>query len=174
MKRVYQAISEVAADMSRYGIGKRQQNKAQGFRFRGIDDVYNALSGSLVAHGLVMLPRVLSRSISERQGRSGGAIFSVAVEVAYDLIAVEDASTHTVVIVGEAMDAGDKATSKALSMAYKYAALQTFCIPIEGEPDADAESWQVKGQPGGEQESTDRASFERAMAEAEYHMRSTK
>jgi hypothetical protein len=36
------------------------------------------------------------------------------------------------------MDSGDKATNKAMSAAYKYAALQTFCIPTEGDNDADA------------------------------------
>src|SRR3546814_11002068 len=32
----------------------------------------------------------------------------------------------------------DKATNKAMSAAYKYAAFMTFAIPVEGEEDADA------------------------------------
>jgi hypothetical protein len=36
------------------------------------------------------------------------------------------------------MDMADKATNKAMSAAYKYACLQAFCIPTEGDNDADA------------------------------------
>jgi hypothetical protein len=41
------------------------------------------------------------------------------------------------------MDSADKATNKAMSAAYKYACLQTFCIPTEGDNDADATTHQV-------------------------------
>ncbi len=50
---------------------------------------------------------------------------------------------HTVRTFGEAMDRGDKATNKAMSAAYKYAAFQTFAIPTEGDNDADASSHEV-------------------------------
>jgi hypothetical protein len=36
------------------------------------------------------------------------------------------------------MDSADKATNKAMSAAYKYAAFQAFAIPTEGDNDADA------------------------------------
>lgn len=49
-----------------------------------------------------------------------------------------DGSRHTVSTFGEAMDSADKATNKAMSAAYKYMAMQTFCIPTEGDNDADA------------------------------------
>ena len=38
---------------------------------------------------------------------------------------------------GEAMDSADKSTNKAMSAAYKYMCLQVFCIPTEGDNDAD-------------------------------------
>ena len=37
------------------------------------------------------------------------------------------------------MDSGDKATNKAMSIAYKYACFQVFCIPTEEMMDPDAE-----------------------------------
>lgn len=56
-----------------------------------------------------------------------------------------DGSIHTVTTYGEAMDSGDKATNKAMSIAYKYAAFQAFCIPTEETAiDADAETHQVQ------------------------------
>ncbi|SPW12874.1 Uncharacterised protein [Cronobacter sakazakii] len=55
-------------------------------------------------------------------------------------MSTKDGSVHTVVTYGEAMDSGDKATNKAMSIAYKYAAFQAFCIPTEETAiDADAE-----------------------------------
>lgn len=36
------------------------------------------------------------------------------------------------------MDTADKSTNKAMSAAYKYLCLQLFCIPTEGDNDADA------------------------------------
>jgi hypothetical protein len=44
------------------------------------------------------------------------------------------------------MDSGDKATNKAMSAAYKYAAMQAFCIPTEGDNDADAQTHEVKAK----------------------------
>ena len=41
------------------------------------------------------------------------------------------------------MDSADKATNKAMSATYKYAAFQTFCIPTKGDNDADATTHDV-------------------------------
>ena len=54
-----------------------------------------------------------------------------------DFVAIEDGSKHTVKTYGEAMDSGDKATNKAMSAAYKYAAFQAFAIPTEGNNSED-------------------------------------
>jgi hypothetical protein len=135
---VYAAIAAVMRDMSREGISKNRRNEQQGFRFRGIDDVQNALSRPLADNALCILPRVVSRTVSERTNAKGTALFYVVLEVEYDIVSAVDGSTHTVRVVGEAMDSGDKATNKAMSAAYKYMALQVFCIPTEGDNDADA------------------------------------
>ena len=41
------------------------------------------------------------------------------------------------------MDSADKATNKAMSAAYKYAAFQAFAIPTQGDNDADATTHEV-------------------------------
>lgn len=137
--KVYSAIAAVAKAMSHDGIGKDRKNTMQGYNFRGIDDVLNALSSALTQAGLVILPRVTARECVERTTAKGGAIFYVTVNVDFDLVAVEDGSKHTVTTYGEAMDSADKATNKAMSAAYKYLALLTFCIPTEATPDTDAD-----------------------------------
>jgi hypothetical protein len=141
--KVYQAISNVMSDLAKNGIGKDRKNQQQGYAFRGIDDVYNSLSSIMSNHGLVVLPRVNGRECVERQTKNGGTLFYVTVDVEYDFVCAEDGSKHTVRTFGEAMDSADKATNKAMSAAYKYAAIQAFCIPTEGDNDADATTHQV-------------------------------
>lgn len=142
--KVYAAINAVMAGLAEKGIAKSRENtQGQGFKFRGIDDVLNTLSGLLVEHKLVMLPRVLNRDGEVRQSGNGKPIFVAFCEVEYDLVSVEDGSTHVIRTVGEAMDMSDKASNKAMSAAYKYAAIQAFCIPTEGDNDADAHTHDV-------------------------------
>lgn len=145
--KVYLAISEVAAKLAKSGISKDRKNDQQGYKFRGIDDVYNALAPFLAEHKLCILPTVLARECVERTTAKGTALFYVTVRVRFDVVSAEDGSKHEVVTYGEAMDTGDKATNKAMSAAYKYAAMQTFCIPTEGDNDADATTHEVKAQP---------------------------
>lgn len=144
-KKVYAAISAVAKEMASTGISKDRFNKVQGFNFRGIDQVYNALAPALVTHGLVILPRLTERTCTERINKNGTALFYVVVKAEFDFVSTEDGSIHTVTTYGEAMDSGDKATNKAMSIAYKYAAFQAFCIPTEETAiDADAEVHHVQ------------------------------
>ncbi|WP_319730469.1 ERF family protein [Cronobacter malonaticus] len=139
-KLVYQAISAVAKEMATTGISKDRTNTQQNFKFRGIDQVYNALAPALVNHGLLILPRITERAVTERTTPKGTVLFYVVVKAEFDFVSTKDGSVHTVVTYGEAMDSGDKATNKAMSIAYKYAAFQAFCIPTEETAiDADAE-----------------------------------
>ncbi|ELY2747579.1 ERF family protein [Cronobacter sakazakii] len=139
-KLVYQAISAVAKEMAATGISKDRTNTQQNFKFRGIDQVYNALAPALVNHGLLILPRITERTVTERTTPKGTVLFYVVVKAEFDFVSTKDGSVHTVVTYGEAMDSGDKATNKAMSIAYKYAAFQAFCIPTEETAiDADAE-----------------------------------
>ena len=142
---VYKAISAVQEELAQIGISKSSKNQQQGFMFRGIDAVYNTLSPLLAKHKLVILPRCLKRESTERTTAKGGVLFYVTVQAEFDFVSAVDASKHTVSMFGEAMDSGDKATNKAMSIAYKYAAFQAFCIPTEETAqDADAEVHQVQ------------------------------
>jgi len=140
---VYQKIAAITAELSKIGISKDSKNQSQGYAFRGIDAVYGALSPLLAKHGLCILPRVKDRQVIERQNRQGTALFYVTLTVEFDFVAADDGSKHTVITVGEAMDSGDKASNKAMSAAYKYAAFQAFCIPTEGDNDADSTTHEV-------------------------------
>ncbi|MGX8939305.1 ERF family protein [Symbiopectobacterium sp. Eva_TO] len=140
-KKVYAAISAVAAELAERGISKEKKQGSQvTYAFRGIDDVYNALAPALVRNKLLILPRCTERTSCERTSKNGGALFYITVRAEFDFVSTEDGSIHTVVTYGEAMDTSDKATNKAMSIAYKYAAFQAFCIPTEEtaiDPDAE-------------------------------------
>lgn len=145
---VYKAINKVQADLAKAGISKGRRNtQGNGYNFRGIDDIYNVVSPLLAEHGLCILPRVISRECVERQSKAGGALFYTSVEVEFDFVCAEDGSMHTVKTFGEAMDSSDKSTNKAMSAAYKYACLQAFAIPTEGDNDADAQTHEVAAKP---------------------------
>jgi len=138
---VYAKIAAVQAHLAKEGIAKSRKNQTPGaqYNFRGIDDVYNTLSGLMAEHGLCILPRIVGHSLVERgKTKNGNAIFSAVVEAEFHFVSADDGSKHVVRTYGEAMDSSDKATNKAMSAAYKYMALMTFAIPTEGDNDADA------------------------------------
>jgi len=137
---VYIAINAVTAAMAKEGLGKDRKNEQQGYKFRGIDDVYNALAGVLAREKLCILPRVVDRQSLERPTKTGGVSTYTILIVDFDLVSAVDGSHHTIRTVGEAMDTADKSSNKAQSAAMKYACLMAFQIPTEGDNDADAKT----------------------------------
>lgn len=138
------AMNEVTAHFAGEGVKKGRTNQQQGYNFRGIDEILNALARTLADNRLVIIPHVRSRELTERVAKNGGALFDVVVSVDYTFISAVDGTRETIgPFEGEAMDSADKATNKAMSAAYKYMAIQTFCIPTEGDNDADATTHEV-------------------------------
>lgn len=130
----------MAAKMAKLGIAKDRQGDGIRYKYRGIDDVINALAPLYAENGLIVLPSVADRTCDERQNKSGAPLFYVTVKTSFRIVCVEDDSEVSVgPFYGEAMDSSDKATNKAMSAAYKYFAFQTFAIPTEAD-DADSET----------------------------------
>ena len=146
-KKIYESINKIQAALAKTGISKDRKNQQQGYAFRGIDDVYSALAPLLAEYSVCIFPRVTERNCVERQTRNGGVLFYTTIRAEFDFVSSLDGSSHTCVTYGEAMDSADKATNKAMSAAYKYACLQTFCIPTEGDNDADATTHDVSKYP---------------------------
>ena len=140
---IYLAINKVQSDLAKEGITKDRRNQAQGYSFRGIDDCYNTIAPLLAKHGLCILPRVLDRQVREVTNQKGTVLFYTSVHVEYDFVCAADGSKHTISMYGEAMDSGDKSTNKAMSAAYKYAVMQAFSIPTEGDNDAEGQTHEV-------------------------------
>ncbi|MBP5291067.1 MAG: ERF family protein [Lachnospiraceae bacterium] len=147
---IFETIAAVMADIG--AVGKTSKNTTQGFMFRGIDAVMNAINPALIKHKCFVVPEILEQSREERtsvkkdnygKDKTSTLIYSIC-RVKYTFYA-EDGSNISAIVVGEGMDSGDKATNKAMSVAFKYACFQVFCIPTEEmkEDDPDKESHEV-------------------------------
>lgn len=141
---IYQAIPKCMKEIG--SVGKNSVNKTQGFKYRGIDDVMNAINPSLEKNHVFVVPEVLEQKREERTTAKGGLLIYSICRIKFTFYA-EDGSSITAVTIGEGMDSGDKATNKAMAIAFKYACFQVFCIPTEemAEPakmdDPDAECY---------------------------------
>lgn len=136
-QKIYSAITAVMKKIT--AISKDRKNQQQNFSYRGIDDVMNELHPVLAEVGVFIVPEVLSDERTERPTKSGSVLFHSKQMIRFNFIA-EDGSAISATVIGEGMDSGDKASNKALSVGYKYACLQVFCIPTEDEKDPDATS----------------------------------
>lgn len=137
--KIYQAMANVMASIS--PIGKDKHNHQGGFKFRGIDDVYNSLHRAMADEGIFCTMEVIDHRSEPRQFKNSSG-FQVYTTVKYSFHAVDGSSVSSVV-VGEAMDSGDKATNKTYAIAHKYALLQAFLIPTEDMQDPDGEQYQL-------------------------------
>lgn len=140
-KKIYQAINSIMKEIG--AIGKNQKNQQQNFMFRGIDAVMNAISPALIKYKVFVVPEVLEQIREERQTKTGSNLIYSVCKMKYTFYA-EDGSFVEAVVVGEGMDSGDKATNKAMSIAFKYACFQVFCIPTEEMKDPDEECHEVE------------------------------
>lgn len=138
---IFESISAVMADIG--AVGKHSKNQQQGFMFRGIDAVMNALAPALIKHKVFVVPEILEQTREERTNAKGTTLIYSICKIKYTFYA-EDGSNVSAIVIGEGMDTGDKATNKAMSIAFKYACFQVFCIPTEEMVDPDAECHEVK------------------------------
>jgi hypothetical protein len=133
-KNVYEAWAAVMADVQ--AIGKNSINQSQNFSFRGVDDVMNAVGPAMREHGVMTIPHdpVVEHSDAGRS-RSGNTMHRVTVVGRWSVASVTG-DAFEMSAPGEALDAQDKATAKAMSVAFRTALLQALCIPTN-EPDPD-------------------------------------
>ena len=147
MQNIYQSISAIIDDIG--AVGKDRVNNGQGWKFRGIDDVMNAIHPLFAKHKVFVVPQVLEQTREERTSKNGGCTLYSICRIKYTFYA-EDGSFVEATTVGEGMDYGDKATNKAMAIAFKYALFQTFCIPTEDMTDPDEDCYEVKSKATGE------------------------
>jgi hypothetical protein len=132
-------LAAVMADVQ--SVAKNDKNTHQNFNFRGIDAVLNAVGPVLRQHKVVVMPTVKDyRFETVEVGQKRSLMGHVIVQVDYTFYG--PSGDHlTCSVYGEAMDSGDKAMPKAMSVAFRTALLQALALPTD-EPDPDASSYQ--------------------------------
>lgn len=136
---VVQLLNKVMNDVG--AISKSDRNQSQGFNFRGIDAVVNAVSPALQKHGIIVVPTVEHSEYQTVEiGKNRTAMGHCRVKVSYSFIGPNGDAVKATVIA-EAMDSGDKASAKAMSVAFRTALLQSLCLPTD-EIDPDASSYE--------------------------------
>lgn len=144
--KIYSSIISVMEDLDAIGKDKRTSQ----YQYRGVDDVMNALNPALKKHGVFIAPEVLEQTREDRQTTKGSSLVYSILKIRFRFYA-DDGSYIDAVTIGEGMDYGDKASNKAMSVAFKYACFQVFCIPTKELVDPDGEipdpNWRAGGNP---------------------------
>lgn len=137
MTTVHAAWSAVMAEVQAIGKGEKVTQGPARFNFRGIDTVMNAVGPALRTHGVTVVPTADHIELERYQTAKGGQMQGAIVRMQYTVLG-PDGDSFTGAAYGQAADAGDKAVSKAQSVAYRTFLLQALTVPTD-EPDPDYE-----------------------------------
>lgn len=140
---IYESIAAIQADVD--FIGKDKQTTGQtSYKYRGVDQVLNTLHPLFAKHKVFAVPEVLEVLNREwKTTKTGNSVVYQTAKVKYTFYA-EDGSSVSATVLGEAMDSGDKASNKCMSVAFKYACFQILSIPTEetaADPDDETEAF---------------------------------
>ncbi len=147
--KVFGQVLDVMRMVTELGKDSRVSGSGGNYKYRSIDAAMDAVGTAMRQVGVILSTKVLDVvpttnvlrekvKIQNQPDEYRDRIWTtVRAHVAYTFVSPNDGSTHTVEMVGEGRDLGDKATSKAVAMAFKYALLHGLCIPIEGLPESD-------------------------------------
>lgn len=142
---VHTAWAAVMADVRAVGKNDAVTSGPARFNFRGIDGVLNAVGPVLRKHGVYVTPIGVDINATEHNPtKSGGIMKNVTVTITWRVTGPAGDS-FTGVSLGEGADAGDKAISKAHSVAFRTFLIQTLALPTD-EPDPDATTYERAGQ----------------------------
>lgn len=160
---VHEAWNKVMRDVQH--VSKDSRNSQQGFNFRGIDAVMNAVGPVLREHGVIVVPDVYDIDSERYTTKSGGQMVSRVVKMQYTVYGPAG-DNFSGVVYGEAADSGDKGTTKAESVALRTFLLQALMLPTD-EPDPDASSHEraAAPAPAGNASSQEARDKLRALAE---------
>lgn len=133
-------LARVSRDVGAVRKTQTAPGNIGGFQFRGVDAVVNAVHPHLTAAGVVLLPEVLEHVRESVPRKGGGVMMNVTVRVRFTFHGPAGDSL-SLVTLGEAADAGDKASSKAQSVALRVALLQALLLPTD-DPDPDTQGYE--------------------------------
>lgn len=135
---VIEAWNRVMRDVA--SIKKSNQYVAPGTRYayRGYDLVVNAVGPALRRHGVMVIPQVVKTTHRDVMSSRNNKMRECTVEVTYIIYGPKGDSLPGG-SAGEAMDTGDKGTTKAMTIAWRNFIIAALALPTE-DPRLDAEA----------------------------------
>jgi hypothetical protein len=126
-KNVAAALVAITDDLP--GIEKKKHGGGVPYAFRGIEDITKALQPLLVKHGIVITPAASVVSVEPLPSKgTKGDWTRTTLSVTYTIRLRDSTDWADATTIGVGDDNGDKGANKAMSQAFKYLLLQTFCI----------------------------------------------
>lgn len=125
---IYQRVLAVMSELHYVQKGDKTVNGQ--YTFVSHDSVSEKVQPLLVKHGIVVVPNV--RTLKQEHNRT---------EIVLDVTFINTdmpSDAFNVCYPGYGIDNGDKGPGKAISYAFKYALLKTFCLKTGDDPDNDA------------------------------------
>lgn len=145
---IHALVATIKANVG--AVGKTNRNQDQGYDFRGVDDVVNAVAPLLNEHRVIVAPVSTVASHRDVQTSRGKPARECTVTVTYRWTGPAGDHLDTQV-AGEAMDQGDKGAAKAQSVAYRTCLIQTLNLPThERDPDHDTYERALEEDPAAE------------------------
>lgn len=137
---IHQKMVAVLRDIG--AVGKDRENTQQKYKYRGAEDLLNAMHPVLAKHGVFIQSSF--RELKEKEGKAKSGATYTEISFVYECrFTAIDGSQLLVEFPAQASDYGDKAVYKAVTMALKYALATTFCVPFaeldEGDEGAKIE-----------------------------------
>jgi hypothetical protein len=131
---IHVAIPRIIGDLP--AIGKDSEMKeGPRYSYRGIDDIMPHIKQLFARHGVHVAP--IFEIVSDTEilvGKYDTKMTRAVVKGMFRFTA-NDGSSVVAQTIGEARDAGDKAWTKAMTSAFKYAILEVFAIAGADDPD---------------------------------------
>lgn len=143
--QIYGLLAKLAKSLP--AVPKAQENRDQGYSFRGIADVIDAVHGPMADIGIVVVPEVLD-ILHAKAGatRSGTPTIHLIVRYAHTFYA-PDGSHVRAVTLGEGVDTSDKAANKCHSAALKYALNEVLMLAYDVDEGDEGSPEQPVAQP---------------------------
>src|SRR5690349_22863095 len=134
---VHVAWSKVMADVQWIDKNRKTTEGAR-YNYRGIDDVKNVVSPILRKHGVIVMPVKVEPAFEVIRTSAGKAMNFCRATVSYVVIGPRGDQLPVATTVGEAFDSGDKAATKAQSVAERIFYVTALSIPTN-RPELDTE-----------------------------------
>ncbi len=119
-------------------VEKLGQNTSQNYAYMKASDIARAIRKGLIAQNVLMTSEIISERTYTIPAREGNPFQAIDIKVRYTFYDGDGDTSLSIVGIGTGADKGDKAVYKAHTGALKYALRNTFLVPDESDPEADA------------------------------------